>query len=172
MKRKLAQKERNNLSQMSALGDMLSQKGKRGRLVKGSQEAKDYMARIRAMRKTKTATVAQVVAAVAPKKAGRSAKLPVFGPPNRRGRPAKYTPPAPTVAQIVAAIAPKKAGRSAKLPVFGPPNRRGRPAKYTPPAPTVAQIVAAVASKKRGRPAKLPVFGPKNRPGRPRKYKP
>jgi hypothetical protein len=88
MKRKLAQKERNNLSQMSALGDMLSQKGKRGRLVKGSQEAKDYMARIRAMRKTKTATVAQVVAAVAPKKAGRSAKLPVFGPPNRRGRPA------------------------------------------------------------------------------------
>ena len=128
MKRKLAEKERTNLSKMSALGDILSQKGKRGRLVKGSQEAKDYMARIRAMRKPKTAAAP----IVAPKKTGRSAKLPVFGPPNRRGRPAKYTPPAPTVAQIVAAVASKKRGRPAKLPVFGPKNRPGRPRKYIP----------------------------------------
>lgn len=66
---------------------------KPGRLVKGSQEAKDYMASIRAMRKPKTAPIVQpVVAAAAPKRRGRPPKLPVFGPPNRRGRPSKYTP--------------------------------------------------------------------------------
>ena len=131
---------------------------KRGRLVKGSQEAKDYMARIRAMRKTRVAK-----SVVAPKKRGRVAKLPVYGPKNRVGRPKKYTPPAEIV--VVQTVAPKKRGRPAKLPVFGPKNRPGRPKKYTPPA----EIVMV---KKRGRPAKLPVFGPKNRVGRPRKYKP
>ena len=131
---------------------------KRGRLVKGSQEAKDYMARIRAMRKTRVAK-----SAVAPKKRGRVAKLPVFGPKNRVGRPKKYTPSAEIV--VVQTVAPKKRGRPAKLPVFGPKNRPGRPKKYTPP-------VEIVMAKKRGRPAKLPVFGPRNRVGRPRKYKP
>ena len=131
---------------------------KRGRLVKGSQEAKDYMARIRAMRKTRVAK-----STVAPKKRGRVAKLPVFGPKNRVGRPKKYTPPAEVV--VVQTVAPTKRGRPAKLPVFGPKNRVGRPKKYTPPVETVM-------AKKRGRPAKLPVFGPKNRVGRPRKYKP
>ena len=69
---------------------------KPGRLVKGSQEAKDYMAKIRAMRKPKVAKE--------PKKVGRPAKLPVFGPPNRRGRPAKYTPSAPAVVSVPAPI--------------------------------------------------------------------
>jgi hypothetical protein len=98
---------------------------KRGRLVKGSQEAKDYMARIRAMRKTRVAK-----STVAPKKRGRVAKLPVYGPKNRVGRPKKYTPPAEIV--VVQTVAPKKRGRPAKLPVFGPKNRVGRPRKYKP----------------------------------------
>lgn len=141
---------------------------KPGRLVKGSQEAKDYMARIRAMRKPKTATV--------PKKVGRPAKLPVFGPPNRRGRPAKYTPPAPTVSQIMATVAPTKAARLAKLPVFGPSNRRGRPSKYTPSIDTIAYLAkiasGGIKAPKKPRVKKLPVFGPPNRRGRPSKYIP
>ena len=98
---------------------------KRGRLVKGSQEAKDYMARIRAMRKPRVAK-----STVAPKKRGRVAKLPVYGPKNRVGRPKKYTQPAEIV--VVQTVAPKKRGRPAKLPVFGPKNRVGRPRKYKP----------------------------------------
>jgi hypothetical protein len=143
---------------------------KPGRLVKGSQEAKDYMARIRAMRKPKTATV--------PKKVGRPAKLPVFGPPNRRGRPAKYTPPAPapTVSQIVATVAPTKAARLAKLPIFGPKNRPGRPSKYTPSTDTIAYLAkiasGGIKAPKKPRVKKLPVFGPPNRRGRPSKYIP
>ena len=141
---------------------------KPGRLVKGSQEAKDYMARIRAMRKPKTATV--------PKKVGRPAKLPVFGPPNRRGRPAKYTPPAPTVSQIVATVAPTKAARLAKLPMFGPKNRPGRPSKYTPSTDTIAYLAkiasGGIKAPKKPRVKKLPVFGPPNRRGRPSKYIP
>jgi len=133
---------------------------KRGRLVKGSQEAKDHMAKLRAMRKPKVAK--------APKSAGRPAKLPVFGPPNRRGRPAKYTPSAPAVVSVPAPIRDIAAliARANFRPRTKP---RGRPRKnakafdstvYSVPAP-IRDVAALIAranfrprTKPRGRPRK------------------
>jgi hypothetical protein len=123
-----------------------------GRLVKGSQEAKDHMAKVRAMRGVKAwdptkralkpGTVYKNLVAYGPMKAPkrvskpRVAKLPVFGPSNRRGRQAKYTPSADTLAYLAkiesGGINPTKKPRVKKLPVFGPKNRPGRPSKYVP----------------------------------------
>ena len=124
------------------------------RFARGSAEAREYMASIRA---------------------ARQRRLPVFGPPNRPGRPRRYTPPsqvevasvipsgipvAPRVrrvrrvreapiipAAIPATVIPASAAprrRTARLPVFGPPNRRGRPSRYTPPANTATPPVARI----------------------------
>ena len=92
---------------MSALGDMLSQKGKRGRLVKGSQEAKDRMAVIRSMRVLKTWDPTKR----ALKPGTMFNKLVAFGPmkaPKKTPKPrAKKSPPAPirdaaTIAALIA----------------------------------------------------------------------
>ena len=75
------------------------------------------------------------------KRRGRPAKLPVFGPPNRPGRPSKYTPP---VVAAVAAVA----------------KRRGRPAKTVSMAGGMMSIPRVVmtgngAAARKGRPRKL-----------------
>jgi hypothetical protein len=99
------------------------------RFAKGSQEAKDYMARIRAMRKGRSpkpvATYASVLSAPAPKKRGRPRKAPAVVvsaptvPAKRRGRPPKIVASAPTptyipFAPIYNAKAKRRVGRPRK----------------------------------------------------------
>ena len=129
------------------------------RLAKGSQEAKDFMARIRALRKGGRRTKTQISQANLIKRAnfmkprvykGRTPKSlaltsvsPVaMSAPKRRGRPPKIQQ---TYASVLAAPAPK---------------RRGRPPKMSAPAPTVipssaAPIYSANAKRRVGRPRKI-----------------
>ena len=82
-------------------------------------------------RPRKTPTVAQVIAAIAPKRRGRPpTKIPVFGPSNRRGRPAKYTPDANTLAYL------------ARIEAGGiKPPRRIKGKKYYKQAKKIAPLV-------------------------------
>jgi len=166
-------------------------KMKRG--AKGSQDAKDFMAAIRAKRiggkrVLKAGTTYKGLSVFGPmnRPKGRSKKISVwdaskkralkpgtiyegdtvFGPMNRpKGRRRRNATPAVVAAAALPTVVPASAAPSTtvrrtraskKLPVFGPPNRRGRPSKYTPP-PVAA--VAAVVPKKRGRPAKVITMG-------------
>ena len=107
-------------------------RGKMPRLQKGSQEAKDFMARIRALRKggprakkMKSLPLTGVAPAVA------------SAPAKKRGRPPKVQQ---TYASVLAAPAPK---------------RRGRKPKVAAPAPTVIPFQAiynAKAKRRVGRP--------------------
>jgi hypothetical protein len=114
---------------------------KRGRLVKGSQEAKDYMARIRAMRKPKTATA-----------------------PKRRGRPPKTPIVAPAPIRDVAALL-KRANFRQRVKPRGRPRKDAKlfdPTVYPTTAPALIRDVAALLKranfrqrvKPRGRPRK------------------
>jgi len=128
LKRKL-NKEKNNLIAMDNLGDLLSQNVKKGRFVKGSQEAKDFMASVRANRKPKAPkrTAEEIKSLLSRARLGKGRRY-------AGGRPRKT----PSVAEIVEAVVKKP---------------RGRPRKIV--APSVATIVEAVAKKPRGRPRKI-----------------
>jgi len=124
-----------NESMELALVPYTGGKTKRGRLVKGSQEAKDYMARLRAMRKPKTAK-ATTVAPTQARDIAALLKRANFRPRTKpRGRPRKdakvfdptvYPFPSSTVAPIQARDIAALLKRANFRPRTKP---RGRPRK-------------------------------------------